>query len=57
MTKLTKKIEVAEQKIAAEEVKATPQSYLVRWKGGEERFDSLSMAEYAVRTHVGGHIV
>ena len=38
------------------EVKA-PQTFLVRWLGGEERFDTLARAQFCASTHKGGYIV
>lgn len=34
-----------------------PESYLVRWKGGEEVFTSKSQADFAVNTRVDAYIV
>ena len=44
---------------AVEEIKKTAEaeSYLVRWIGGAERFESKSKAEFAAKTHKGGYVV
>lgn len=47
----------SEDVVVAPEVASAPESYLVRWTGGEERFASKSMAEFAAKTRKGGHIV
>lgn len=34
-----------------------PESYLVRWNGGEEVFATKAQAVFAANTHTGGYIV
>lgn len=57
MIKNKKETKVAEEVAPVTVKPSAPESYLVRWVGGEERFDSKSKAEFAASTHKGGYIV
>ena len=60
MAKLKKERVDAEEKqvvVPVVEKVVEPESYLVRWSGGEEVFTSKAKAEFAANTHKGGYIV